>query len=136
MVDSYHLYFHSRNLFFFRLSAHYKTFRQLRQHLQVQGFFFYYVIASLHPLGHLVLNLMETRSFSKQCKHIKVKVCCVWKCQQMFLQVLAKVIVVYLTLKPLDCIFFKYYIHPCIHGNMNTFSATACGFLGSCYNFS
>lgn len=42
----------------------------------------------------------------------------------MFLQVLVKVIVVYLTLEPLDCIFFKYCIHPCIHGNMNIISAS------------
>lgn len=37
----------------------------------------------------------------------------------MFLQVLVKVIVVYLTLEHLDCIFLKYCIRPCIHGDMN-----------------
>lgn len=42
----------------------------------------------------------------------------------MFLQVLVKVIVVYLTLEPLDCIFFKYCIHPCILGNTNIISAS------------
>lgn len=42
----------------------------------------------------------------------------------MFLQVLVKVIVVYLTLEPLDCIFFKYCIHPCILCNTNIISAS------------
>lgn len=42
----------------------------------------------------------------------------------MFLQVLVKVIVVYLILEPLDCIFFKYCIRHCIHGNMNMISAS------------
>lgn len=137
MFEYYHLYFHSRN-HFFRLASHYKIFRQLWQHLQVQGFFFfYYVIASLHPLGHLVSNLMESRSFSKQCKHIKVKICCVWKGQQMFLQVLVKVIVVYLILEPLDCIFFKYCIRHCIHSNMNVISASLqhVGFFGQLLQF-
>lgn len=79
MFEYYHLYFHSRNHFFSDYLLIIKHSDSSGSIYKYRVVFFYYVIASLHPLGHLVLNLMESRSFSKQCKHIKVKVCCVWK---------------------------------------------------------